>query len=109
MRATDYFTRVRRRELGIARVGGDCINCNPPKREPRDKSRVIVHNQVGHTIDDWPGARGFRAWTQLKGKTCIECRCGWGSVKHYCMRGCPTYVFDAFHSKGKPVNMRRAG
>jgi hypothetical protein len=106
---SDYFIQVRRRALGIARDGGDCDNCGPPKREPRDKRRVIVHNRVAHTIDDWPGARGFRAWTQLKDKDCIECRCGWSGVKHYRMRGCPAYIFDGFDSKWKPVGMRRAG
>ena len=107
--SADYFTRVRRRELGIARDGGDVMNCGPPKREPRDKDRVIVHNRVAHTVYDWPGARGFRCWTQLKDKDCILCRCGWGEgIKHYRMRGCPAYVFDAFDRKGKPVNMRRA-
>ena len=105
---SDYFTRVRRRALGIAR-GGYSDNCGPPKREPRGKRRVIVHNGVAHTVYDWPGARGFRAWTQLKDKDCIECRCGWGSVnvKHFRMRGCPAYVFDGLNSKGKPMNMRR--
>jgi hypothetical protein len=108
--STDYFTRVRRRELGIARDGGDVMNCGPPKRGPRDKDRVIVHNRVAHTVDDWPGARGFRCWTQLKDKDCILCRCGWGEgIRHFRMRGCPAYVFDTFDRKGKPVNMRRAG
>ena len=52
---SDYFTRVRRRALGIAR-GGYSDNCGPPKREPRGKRRVIVHNGVAHTVYDWPGA-----------------------------------------------------
>jgi hypothetical protein len=107
--STDYFKKVRRRELGIARDGGNVINCGPPKSEPRDRKRVIVHNRVAHTVDDWPGARGFRAWTQLQDDACVLCRCGWSGVKHYRMRGCPAYVFDCFNAKGKPVNMRRAG
>jgi hypothetical protein len=106
----DYFKKVRRRELGIERHGSGADNCGPPKREPQDKKRVIVHNRVAHTVYDWPGARGFRCWTQLKDKDCILCRCGWGgAIRHYRMRGCPAYVFDAFDRKGKPVNMRRAG
>jgi hypothetical protein len=90
--STDYFKQVKRRPLGYPReVGNELIFSGPPKREPRDKRRVIVHNRVAHTLTQLPGAHGFRAWTQLKDNKCVTCRCGWGGVKHYRMRGCPAY------------------
>ena len=49
--ATDYFNRVRRRELGGETFdgNGNVTFRGPPTREPRN-GRVIVHNRVAHTL-----------------------------------------------------------
>jgi hypothetical protein len=51
------------------------------------KGRVLVHNQVAHTIGSRPGERGSRCWTQDMDKGLVRCRCGWRGVEHYRVRG----------------------
>ena len=69
---SDSFIQVCRRAFGIARDGGDCGNCGPPNREPRDRRRVIVHDRVAHTIDDRPGDEDLASGLTLKTKTALN-------------------------------------
>jgi hypothetical protein len=105
--AIDYFKRVRSRRLGNGFNGG------LPTREPRN-GRVIVHNQVAHTLTQIPGVHGFRAWTQIKDGKCVSCRCGWSGIPHFRYRGMPAYIYDGgpmgFDPRQtEPPKMRKAG
>jgi hypothetical protein len=60
----DYFERVKMR-------GGFRW---PHKLQ---KGRVLVHNQVMHTLDTPHGFNGFRCWTQNMDKKLMGCACGW--------------------------------
>jgi hypothetical protein len=109
---TDYFKRVRRRKLGGEVIEDGVLTFRgPPTREPSN-GRVIVHNQVAHTLTQIPGMHGFRAWTQLKDDDCVVCRCGWGGIKHYRYRGSPTYIYDGgpfgYLGKSKPKTRKVA-
>lgn len=45
--SNNYFTRVKRRSVGVPRISkGVMLWGKPPTHEPRDKRRVIVHNKV---------------------------------------------------------------
>jgi len=73
------FQKQRRREYpGVP----GCL----PRSVPKDKRRVIVHNQVQHTVDTTNGENGFRCWTQLKTSELVSCKCGWAGLPHYRMK-----------------------
>jgi hypothetical protein len=80
--ATDYFKKVRRRTL----------RTDNPRNAQTSPGRVIVHNHVIPHVRN--GGRGFRAWTQDKDRSLVECPCCWagydsdGGVKHYRFRDC---------------------
>jgi hypothetical protein len=78
----EYFQKVRRRML----------RTNNPRNAQLGPDRVIVHNHVTPAAHN--GLRGFRAWTQDKDRSLVECPCCWagynhdGKVKHYRFRDC---------------------
>lgn len=84
--ATDYFKKVHRRTL----------KADDPREVRLQPHRVIVHNHVVPAAEN--GLRGFRAWTQNKDRSLVECPCCWagynvdGKVKHYRFRR--TLPFD---------------
>jgi hypothetical protein len=108
----DHSKRVKKRYLGGEIFEGNNIVRfrGPPTRLPRN-GRVIVHNQVAHTVTQFPGAHGFRAWTQIPDGHIVPCRCGWGHIKHYHVRGRQVWIYDGglwgVIGNKKPKNLRR--
>jgi hypothetical protein len=54
-----------------------------------NKGRILVHNNVEHSINATSGRNGFEAWTQpdLAPEGLVECNCGWAGLPHYRLRG----------------------
>ena len=50
-----------------------------------NKGRILVHNNVEHSINTTCGRNGFRAWTQPEPASpeLVECNCGWAGLPHY--------------------------
>jgi hypothetical protein len=50
--------------------------------------RVLVHNQIVHTVRMPCGVNGFRCWSDVKPPSgFIKCPCGWSGLPHYASRG----------------------
>ena len=46
--------------------------------------RVLMHNNIRHTIDMPCGVNGFRGWTDVKPWSGFKrCHCGWSGLPHY--------------------------
>jgi hypothetical protein len=58
-----------------------------PKRINR--GRILVHNNVEHSINATCGRNGFQAWTQPEpaSKELVKCGCGWAGLPHYRVKG----------------------
>jgi hypothetical protein len=54
-----------------------------------NKGRILVHNNVEHSINATCGRNGFQAWTQPQPapKELVKCSCGWAGLPHYCLKG----------------------
>jgi hypothetical protein len=50
-----------------------------------NKGRVLVHNNVEHSINATAGRNGFLAWTlpAPAPQDLVECNCGWAGLPHY--------------------------
>jgi hypothetical protein len=50
-----------------------------------NKGRILVHNQVEHSVNATCGRNGFQAWTQPEppSQELVECSCGWARLPHY--------------------------
>jgi hypothetical protein len=50
-----------------------------------NKGRILVHNQVDHSVNATCGRNGFWAWTQPEPapQELVECNCGWAGLPHY--------------------------
>ena len=53
------------------------------------KGRILVHNEVDHSVNTTCGRNGFRAWTQPEPapQELVACNCGWSGLPHYRMMG----------------------
>jgi hypothetical protein len=67
------------------------VNPVPYGQLPRriNKGRLLVHNDVEHSVNTTSGRNGFRAWTQSEPtlKELVKCNCGWAGLPHYRMAG----------------------
>jgi hypothetical protein len=50
-----------------------------------NKGRILVHNQIEHSVNATSGRNGFQAWTQPEPapQELVECNCGWAGLPHY--------------------------
>jgi hypothetical protein len=57
-----------------------------PKRI--NKGRILVHNDIEHSINATCGRNGFQAWTQPEPapEGFVKCECGWAGLPHYRMK-----------------------
>lgn len=62
------------------------VTCIP--REPLPEGVVLVHNHIAP--QRVLGRNGFRAWTQTRDDSLVQCHCDWAGVNlhgmaHYCV------------------------
>jgi hypothetical protein len=50
-----------------------------------NKGRILVHNNVEHSVNTTCGRNGFLAWTQPEPapEGFVKCNCGWAGLPHY--------------------------
>ena len=70
-----------------------------PRKLPQ--GRVLMHNDVQHTIAMPHAMNGFRAWTAPASPANFEpCKCGWSGLPHWHAKGTRHTCVEKLHNEG---------